>query len=407
MISRENLNYAVKNLLARKLRSMFTLISIFIGIATIFIFISFGLGLYQYIDDLSSEIGIDKLIVQVRGIGAPGSSDTFRLEDSDIRTLEKTRGIAEVAGMAFTPVAVKKDDTTKYVYLSSLPVQDRKKLDLSLEVMTVTLLEGRMLNDGEKSRALLGYRYMIENGVFDKPLKIGDKLTINEKSIRVSGFFEELGNPADDANIYVTEDAYKEIIGVDDLNFGIIVARVDDVARIDEIKDRAVRNMRKDRGQEEGKEDFFIQSAEQLIESFSGALNIVIGFIVLIAVISVIVSAINTANTMFTSILERTKEIGVLKAIGAPNREIMYIFLLESSILGFIAGIIGILIGSFLSYVGGEILAVLGYGFLSPAFPWYLFAGCILFATSVGTVSGIIPAYNASKQKPVDSLRYE
>jgi putative ABC transport system permease protein len=97
----------------------------------------------------------------------------------------------------------------------------------------------------------------------------------------------------------------------------------------------------------------------------------------------------------------------VLKAIGARNSEIMTIFLIESGIQGTIAGVLGVCVGALLSYIGGEILASLGWSFLKPVFPLVLFIGLILFATVVGVISGILPAYNASKKNPVDSLRYE
>ncbi len=407
MISNENLKYAVQNLKNRKMRSLLTVTSIFVGISTIFIFISFGLGLYQYINDIQNEIGADKLIVQVAGIGAPGTDDSFKLEDSDIKALERTRGITQAAGMPFSAAAVNKDGVTKYLFVIGLPTKDKEDYDLVIEYFTFDVDQGRALEDGDDSRVVLGYRYSIPNGIFEKPLEVGDKININDFDFKIVGFFEEIGNPSDDGNIYVTFDAYKKITGRDDINYAMLVARVDDITKIDEIKDRAEKELRKSRDQEEGKEDFFIQSAKELIESFQGALNIVIGFIIVIALISVVVSAINTANTMFTSILERTKEIGVLKAIGAQNKEILILFLLESSILGLLAGIIGVIVGAALSSLGGVILENLGWGFLQPSYNWILIVGCILFSTAVGTFSGLLPAYGASRQNPVDSLRYE
>ena len=131
------------------------------------------------------------------------------------------------------------------------------------------------------------------------------------------------------------------------------------------------------------------------------------GFVILIALISVLVSAINTANTMITSVLERYKEIGVLKAIGATNNEIFMIFLFESAFLGLVAGILGVLLGWFLSSVGGTILTNLGWGFLQPYYDYYLFGGCVLFAVVTGAVSGVLPAMKASRINIVNALRYE
>jgi len=110
---------------------------------------------------------------------------------------------------------------------------------------------------------------------------------------------------------------------------------------------------------------------------------------------------------MITSVLERTKEIGTMKAVGAKNSEILKIFLFESAFLGFIAGVTGASIGFLISFTAKQILLNLGWGFLSPAFPWYLFIGAIAFATLTGALSGIWPAWRASKLKTVDALRYE
>jgi putative ABC transport system permease protein len=110
---------------------------------------------------------------------------------------------------------------------------------------------------------------------------------------------------------------------------------------------------------------------------------------------------------MITSVLERVKEIGIMKSVGATNSEIFKIFLFESAFLGFVAGVLGVLLGWGLSYLGGVILDSFGWGFLSPHFSAVLFIGCIAFATLTGAVSGAWPAWQATKIKPVEALRYE
>ena len=110
---------------------------------------------------------------------------------------------------------------------------------------------------------------------------------------------------------------------------------------------------------------------------------------------------------MITSVLERYKEIGVLKAIGARNSEIFGIFLFESAFLGFIAGVLGVIFGAGISYGAGILLDSLGFGFLQPNLSIELFGGLILFSMLTGAISGAIPAWNASKINTVDALRYE
>ena len=110
---------------------------------------------------------------------------------------------------------------------------------------------------------------------------------------------------------------------------------------------------------------------------------------------------------MFTSVLERTKEIGVMKAIGAKNSDILIIFVVESGLIGLIGGVLGILLGYMVSGIGGSIAAANGFALLKPAYPLLLIVGCLVFSFSVGAAAGFFPARRASKLKPVDALRYE
>ncbi|MFT4304253.1 MAG: ABC transporter permease [Candidatus Woesearchaeota archaeon] len=407
MISKEIWRYSLLNLNNRKMRSFLTILSVMVGIATIFIFVSFGFGLYNYVNSFQEELGIDKIVVQPRGIGGPGSDTTFRLDDTDLRIIERTRGISNIAGMMFRTAEIENNNEIRFNFFVSFPVHNADQFELAMEFMTVDVIDGRNLRRGDRNKVVLGYGYKVPNRIFARPLRVNDRIIVNGQRLDVVGFFEELGNPADDANIYTDEETYRRVVGITENNYAMIAARVDSVDNIPEIIERVERNLRSHRNQDEGKEDFFVQSFEELLQAFQNSLNFIIGFIFLIAFVSVVVSAINTANTMFTSILERTKEIGVLKSIGARNSQIMTLFLLEAGIQGFIAGVVGTFIGFLVAWVGGNVLSAVGFGFLQPYFSIPLFLACILFSTLVGTFSGVIPAYNASKQKPVDSLRYE
>tara|TARA_Y100000310_G_C20665031_1_gene807018 strand:+ start:468 stop:1682 length:1215 start_codon:yes stop_codon:yes gene_type:complete len=403
VMSEESVKYSLRNLRHRKARSFLTVLSIFIGITTIFIFISFGWGLYNYIGELSSSSSADKLIIQAKGgAGMPGLDTTFKLTDDDLEVIEGTAGVYEVSGLRFKVVEIQQRDVKKYTFLISY---DPEK-PLMMEFSNIEIGLGRDLNKGETGKMIAGYNYQIPDAIFPKAYDINDNIKVDGNKIKIVGFYESVGSPPDDAQIYVTNDYMEELYPDENLSYGWIMARVD-IDNIDGVIERIEKSLRKERGLEKGKEDFFVQSFQDMLEAFSSALNIVIGFVVLIALISVLVSAVNTANTMITSVLERVKEIGVIKSIGARNSEIFKIFLFESAFLGFVAGVIGVGLGWLISYAGGRILAGFGWGFLSPYFSIWIFIGLILFATITGAISGVIPAIRASRINPVDALRYE
>ncbi|NCN86866.1 ABC transporter permease [archaeon] len=401
MFNGENINYSLRNLAHRKGRSFLTVFSILVGIATIFIFISFGLGLYNYVDSFTSSSSADKLMIMAKGAGMPGMDDNVKLTDDDIKAIEKTGGVYSASGIYYGASQIEKGSESKYTFLISYDPRE----PLIMEVFQIGIEKGRELKSGDGNVAVLGYNYLLPGKIFNKAVGLNDKITVNDVDLKVVGFFEAVGNPQDDSQIYVTNDEFLKIFPGKD-SYAEIVARVD-IKNMDRVISDVERNLRKSRDVEEGKEDFYVQSFEDMIESYSGALDVIIGFVILIALISVLVSAVNTANTMITSVLERYKEIGVLKAIGARNSEILGIFLFESSFLGFVAGILGVLLGWGATSLAKMILLSLGWGFLSPLYSVELFLGCVLFATVTGAISGIMPAIKASRINTVDALRYE
>lgn len=402
MINKENINYAIRNLKVKRARSILTIVSIFIGITTIFIFISFGTGLFSYVEDLTTGSAADKIIIQGKGVGAPGLDDTFKLKEEDLSAVKKVSGVIEATGISWKVAEIQKRNEKKFNFIVGY---DPKK-PIIFDISDIKITEGRQLFSKDINKIILGHNYKIADKIFSKSLELGDTVEIQGEKVKIVGFVEEIGNPTDDASIYINEK-YMEILYPETKEtYSWIVAKVE-VENIEKIVESTEKAVRKSKDQEEGKEDFYVQSFEELVASFSGALNLIIGFVILIALISVIVSAVNTANTMVTSVIERTREIGVIKSVGAKNSEILKIFLLESSILGFVAGTIGVIAGFLLTSISKNILQNLGFGFLKPEYSPALFIGLILFATITGAISGMVPAWRASKINAVDALRYE
>ena len=403
MINKELIKYSLNHIFHRKARSLLTIFSILVGIATIFIFVSFGQGLFDYVNELKSSSGADKLMVMPKGIGAPGLDTTFFLTEEDITAVKKATGVYQATGLYSKPAEIVKGKVKKYVFLISYNPDDSK---LIKEIFSVRLEEGRDLRNGDTSKAILGYNYRLKDKTFPNALTLNDNIEVQGEKVRVVGFFQEIGNPQDDSNIYITNDYFEKLYPNSSKKYNQILARVDS-SNIQNVIINIESDLRKSRNLKEGKEDFFVASFEELLEQFTQALDYIVYFVIFIALISVIVSAVNTANTTITSVIERIKEIGIMKAIGAQNNEIFMIFVFESGFLGLIAGVFGILLGLIVTSVAKVFLEVQGWGFLSPHYSWQLFLGCILFASLTGAISGIIPAWKASKIRPVRALRYE
>ena len=386
------------------MRSFLTILSILIGITAVFALVSFGQGINKYVNDFAQEMGTDKIMMSPGGFVPPGTSNIL-FTDDDIDFIRKVKGVKVVtAWMAGTGKIEFKDFKEKYTFVFGFST-DSEEQRLMEELFGVDIEKGRNLKRGDVLKALLGYNYLIPNKLFKKGLRVGDKIEVNDVKVEVIGFYEEIGNPQDDSQVYLTYEGLEEIFGDKDYEYLAIrsAAGVDPSALADKIKER----FRKRRDQKEGEEDFVVQTFEDTIATFTSVINMLNGVLVLIALISLVVAAVNITNTMYTNVLERTREVGVMKAIGSRNKQILEVFVVESGFLGLVGGILGVLLGYGIAKIGEFAAKSAGLTFLKPAFPLWLIIGCLAFAFFVGAGSGVLPAIRASRLKPVDALRYE
>lgn len=400
----ELIKYALMNVRKRKLRSGLTVLSILIGVTAIYTLVSFGIGLQDYIDVVAEEAGIDKLFIQSRGIGIPGTDENFRISRDDADFVEKINGVDKVSGIYMKTLQVKKNKQLKFVFGAGI---DPSKTDFVDEAFTVEVERGRQLKKNDLDKVVLGYNYQLDDKIFKRAVTLGEKIEINDEVFEVIGFYEEIGNPQDDSNVYFTYDTFEALFPDDKDQYGFVMIKANRNVDPSLLAERITDKLRKHKGQEEGKEDFFVQSFEDALQTFNNIILVLNGILILIALVSLIVAAVNTMNTMYTAVLERTKEIGIIKAIGARNSSILFIYIVESGIVGMIGGIIGVFIGFLISSTGGMVAAQAGFSFLKPAFPIWLTISSILFAFGVGAVSGVLPAIRASRLKPIEALRYE
>lgn len=404
MINKELLKTSLASIRKRKARSALTIVSVLIGVTAIFVLISFGQGLVAYVDDFSQQMGDDKLLVQPKGfgIGIPLSTNVI-FTNKDINTVEDTFGVDEVTGMYYKVLPVEFEEEVKHVFVMGSDVKDHR--ELFNEIYNIEIYHGDDLSGKEKKDAVFGFNYLQEEGSFPKPLELRDNVLIDGIPIKVKGFYESVGNPVDDYNVYLTKDGFEELFNPK--SYQAILIRSAEGQNPVLIAEKIKEDLRKSRGQSRGNEDFDVQTFEQVIESFTSILVTLNVILVLIAFISLIVAGVNIANTMYASVLERTKDIGVMKAIGAKNSNILVMFALESGLLSLIGGIIAVGLGTLIAVYAGKVVEAAGYGFLQPSLIPSLYIACLIFSVFIGIVSGLMPAYRASKMKPVDALRYE
>jgi len=395
----------LKNIKKRKLRSWLTLFGIFLSIATIFMLISLSLGLQGAIEEQFRQLGSDKFFVFPSGqLGPPGSSAmAVELTEDDERVIEKTSGVKSTSSFNIGNAKIEFANQIRYSLIIGI---SSEAFDIFTEANFADLEEGSLFSKGERGKVVLGSRYKHDN-IFKRPLRTGEKILLNGVEFKVKGVFESVGNPEDDSQIYISREDFKELFNSGD-RVDQIIAQINPGEDIKEIAEKVEKDLRKSRNVKEETQDFTILTPEELLESFGDVLNIITSFLIGIASISLFVGSIGIANTMYTSVLERTREIGTMKAVGAKNSDILKIFVIESGLIGLMGGVIGVIIGIIIGKVI-EFIAInqLGTTLLKPAMPAWLILGSLIFAFLIGAVSGALPALQASKLKPVDALRYE
>lgn len=401
----EEFKIVLRNIRSRRLRSWLTIIGILIGIAAVVSLISLGKGFDKAVKQEFEKIGGDKIIITPVSAFYGLPSGTNKLTEKDKKAIEGVVGVKTVAMSSFTTAVIEWKDMREYNGIFSIPEGDERRLVQSMQ-NNVDIIEGRNLKDDDKYKAVLGYDYAREE-VYKKKLNVGDSFTINKKRFVAVGRMSRVGNSIDDKIIMIPTKAYDEIFNTTGTGDYLFV-QITNADRLDEIADSIKRELRKLHNVKEGEEDFTVQTPEEILESFGNIFNIITIVLVGIAAVSLIVGGVGIANTMYTAILERTREIGVMKAIGADRKNIILIFMIESGLLGMIGGILGAILGVIVStaiaFVGGNII---GTPLLKADITLWLVIGAILFSFLVGCIAGTLPAIQASKLDPVEALQYE
>jgi len=392
---------AFRNLVARKKRSWLTVISIAIGITAVVSLLSLGYGMRKAVVEQFEELGTDKIIVTAKGsfLGV-GPAE---LTQQDLDRIKKLSEIDAAVGIIYKIARVKYGKKITYTWVAGVDVKGGQELSESIQNLDVK--QGGRLKSGDKYKALAGYNLWTKDDLFGKPLKLGSKIEIEGKKFEVVGLLSQIGSPEDDASIWIPLETAREIFGEED--FTMIVAQVKQEVDPENAAERIKKELRRLRNVKEGEENFEVQTFQEILGSFNTILAVISAVLVGIASIALFVGGVGIANTMYTAVLERTREIGVMKATGARQSDIALIFLTEAGLLGVVGGIIGIALGIAIAYAVSYLAMNAGITFLKPFLSPALFLYALAFSFAIGSISGLAPALKAAKLEPVMALRYE
>lgn len=398
--------YSLRNLWTRKLRTLLTMIGIVIGITAVVALVGLGNGLREAVTGQFNLAGPDVLSIQASGggQGPPGFGVPRPLDKSYIDGIDRLSSVDTSIGIIIASLSLEFNRVQQIGLIQSFP-DDHAKLQDYLDILSITLDDGRFPRAGETGRIVIGHSIRERSrDRFGRNLDVGSVVLLNGNSYEVVGVMSRRGSFIFDESIRMVEADVRRETGDDDA-YNFISVRARSLRDVDRAREDIERYLRTERNVREGKEDFSVETAESSLETLDSILTGIQVFIVLIAAISMIVGAIGIVNTMFTSVMERTREIGIMKAIGATNGQIFKLFFLESGLLGFVGGAIGILLGWSIASFGTSMLAVLFNTDAGANITLPLILGALAGSFLIGSISGIVPAMQAAKMQPVKALR--
>lgn len=396
---------AIKHIGRLRLRSWLTILGIIISITAVVALFSISDGIRYTIQSEFEAIGSNRAIITPKTaagglLGAQMSP--AKLTDKDLEAMLNVNSVETAVPMFGDMAEIEFKREKKNLSVTAVPT-DEESEQIIKDSQFLEFEKGDYFSINDRKKVIIGNG--VANDVFKKTINYRDSIIINNQSFEVKGILEKRDSPLQDRTILIPIDDAKDVFKTEDYSSIIVTFKEgydvsEQVAKI-ETELRNVRNVKK------GNDDFEIETSEQIIEEFNNILNVVQVVFLGIVSISLIIGGIGIANTMLTSVMERTKEIGTLKAIGAKNSDVLMMFLFESGILGAVGGVIGVICGILLGTMFENIAVLLGYETVSIMVSAGLIFGALAFSFGVGVLFGIAPAYKASTLKPVDALRQE
>ncbi len=399
-----------------KMRSWLTIIGIVIGVAAVVAIISIGEGMQESVQSRLGSLGADLITVTPGYSRATGGFEGFRgggggaginLTDRDVNVIKQVPGVLYVNGMVSGRSEMVLGTEKISVSISGIDTAVWRSM------VTTQLESGRYLQPGDSNAVVIGYS--LAHDAFLQPITLNRPIVIGGKSFKVVGIFAQagggFGGGGGDNSVFMPSDYARDVIteNISRNTFTSIMVKIADISLVNNITTDIIDKLMPSRHVNPRTRDFTVTAFATIQQQISSVVQTISLFLAAIAAVSLLVGAVGIANTMFMSVLERTRQIGLLKALGATDGEVMTLFLLESGLFGFVGGVLGIICGILISVVISAIgLRAIGPGgTMNAVVTPQLLVFALAFSIFVGIISGVAPARSAAKMNPVDALRFE
>lgn len=401
---KESFLMAWASLIANKMRSILTMLGIIIGVAAVIALVSIGNGVKQDIQNSISSLGSNLLMVMPGAPRTPGvrpSAGSMKsLKVSDYEAISKLDGVRAASPMtngSYVVIYQNKNWTTSVSGVSYN----------CLDVNNWSMKSGRFLSEKNvqnRERVAVVGKTVVKN-LFGDEDPVGAEIRVKNIPFRIIGVLNSkgsgaMGNDQDDMVIIPYTTAMERVEGVDYLLMIYVVGK--DENGIDRLQSDIENLLRVRHGiKDTNLDDFNIQNMNSIMETMEETTGTLTLFLGAVAAISLVVGGIGIMNIMLVSVTERTREIGVRKALGATYSVIVTQFLIEAVVISLMGGIIGIILG-----VGSSKLIGMASG-MSTVISIPTIVMSFAFSVAIGLVFGIYPARKAAKLNPIDALHYE
>jgi putative ABC transport system permease protein len=395
------LKIILRSFLFRKRRTFLTVLGIVIGSTLILTLVLLGSGMERALASQLQAFGSDLIYVMPGDAEDPLSgflAGGGELKDDDIRRIRETRGVELAMGMQIRNFRVEYAGEEKIVNASGSPWEETRAIFEKSQGFQID--KGAWPTRDEQDLVVLGKLVAYER--FSRPVQVGETLVISGRRFTVAGILKPIGNTDDDARMYLSTDRFRAITG-ERGGSAMGLAKIESGLPASGVARDVEYALERRRGSGE----FTVFTSDNALEIVGGILGVVQLVLGAFAAVALIVGGVGIMNTMFTSVLERTREVGIMKALGATDRSILYLFLGEAGMLGAIGGALGVAI-SYAFAAGIEAAAASrDLAILQIDFDPLVVLFTLVFTFVIGSVFGAIPAVRASRLHPTEALRYE